>query len=282
MKVAVIVLNYNSSSDCKKCISYLLKQEEVELDIVVVDNCSSKEDRSKLEQILKDYMNLGNHKITYIPSDVNKGYNAGNNIGLRFASSQGYEYALIANPDMEFPDTTYIKSMILEMERNSEIVVQGSDIVNSNGQHQNPQRETNYLEELFWPLQFLKNKKNKIWNTLDYTRTTFCQKISGCCLLLKLSFLEKNNFFDENVFLYSEESILGAQVRISGKKMLYNSKIRAIHNHIEKKKGNVKTRMQILFSSRWYYLKTYGGYSKFALFLLLVSKTIEKIRFYRI
>lgn len=276
MKVAVIVLNYNSSSDCKKCISYLLKQEEVELDIVVVDNCSSKEDRSKLEQIMKDFINFGKHKITYIPSDVNKGYNAGNNIGLRFASSQGYKYALIANPDMEFPETTYIKCMILEMERNSEIVVQGSDIVNGNGQHQNPQRETNYLEELFWPLQFLKKKKNKIWNTLDYTRTSFCQKISGCCLLLKISFLKEINFFDENVFLYSEESILGAQVRISGKKMLYNSKIRAIHNHIEKKKGNIKTRMQILFRSRWYYLKTYGGYSKFALFLLLVSKTIEK------
>ena len=40
MKVAVIVLNYNSSTDCRKCISDLKRQEGVELEIIIVDNCS--------------------------------------------------------------------------------------------------------------------------------------------------------------------------------------------------------------------------------------------------
>ena len=43
MKVAVIVLNYNSSADCRKCVTGLKRQEGVELEIIIVDNCSRKE-----------------------------------------------------------------------------------------------------------------------------------------------------------------------------------------------------------------------------------------------
>lgn len=43
MKVAVIVLNYNSSADCRKCVADLKRQEGVELEIIIVDNCSRKE-----------------------------------------------------------------------------------------------------------------------------------------------------------------------------------------------------------------------------------------------
>ena len=33
MKVAVIVLNYNSSADCRKCVADLKQQEGLELEI---------------------------------------------------------------------------------------------------------------------------------------------------------------------------------------------------------------------------------------------------------
>lgn len=279
MKIAVIVLNYNSSDDCKKCIGYLLRQENVELDIVVVDNCSYHEDRAKLEAILSEFTNTGNHKITYIPNDINKGYNAGNNIGLRYASSQGLRYSLIANPDMEFPNVSYIYDMAKKMEENSIIVVEGTDIVNNDGAHQNPQREMTYLEELFWPIQLVKSLRGKTWYTLDYTKSVFCDKISGCCLMVRMSFIEKIGYFDENVFLYSEEPILGAQVRNAGCRILYNSSLQAIHRHVESSKGEVKPRMKLLFKSRWYYLKTYTGYSKCSLFLLRLSKTIQRLLF---
>ena len=52
MKVAAVVLNYNSSADCKICIDYLKKQVDVELEIVVVDNASSPEERKKLSQFV--------------------------------------------------------------------------------------------------------------------------------------------------------------------------------------------------------------------------------------
>ena len=97
MKVPVILLNYNSSADCCKCVADLKRQEDVELEIIIVDNCSRKEDASAVEQLAAE------QGCTFIAAKENRGYNAGNNIGLRYAANKGYKYALIANPDMEFP-----------------------------------------------------------------------------------------------------------------------------------------------------------------------------------
>lgn len=43
MKVPVILLNYNSSADCRKCVADLQRQEGAELEIIIVDNGSRKE-----------------------------------------------------------------------------------------------------------------------------------------------------------------------------------------------------------------------------------------------
>ena len=83
MKVPVILLNYNSSADCTKCVSDLKRQEGVELEIIIVDNCSQKEDASAVEQLAAE------QGCTFIAAKENRGYNAGNNIGLRYAANKG-------------------------------------------------------------------------------------------------------------------------------------------------------------------------------------------------
>ena len=76
--ISVIVLNYNSSADCCKCVADLQRQEGVELEIIIVDNCSRKEDASAVEQLAAE------QGCTFIAAAENRGYNAGNNIGLRY------------------------------------------------------------------------------------------------------------------------------------------------------------------------------------------------------
>ena len=78
MKVPVILLNYNSSADCRKCVADLQRQEGVELEIIIVDNCSRKEDALAVEQLAAE------QGCTFIAAAENRGYNAGNNIGLRY------------------------------------------------------------------------------------------------------------------------------------------------------------------------------------------------------
>ncbi|MCD7942566.1 MAG: hypothetical protein LUH50_22365 [Bacteroides intestinalis] len=114
----------------------------------------------------------------------------------------------------------------------------------------------------------------------DYSKSGYCEKISGCCLMVRMNFIEHIDFFDEGVFLYSEESILAKQLQLNKKKMYYLKDVYAIHRHVKSEKGNPANNLLKLFSSREYYLSKYSGYSGFSLKILLLSKSLQKL-FYK-
>jgi len=271
MKIATIVLNYNTSSDCQKCVGFLQKQEDIEQEIIIVDNCSCDKERLAVEQLCSD------KGCILIFNKENQGYNAGNNIGLRYAASMEYRYAMVTNPDMEFPQQDYIIQLIAQLENDNSIVICSSDIISAEGEHINPQREVSYLEELFWLITTFRNRKAKMWCHENYKKSTFCEKIAGCCFIIRIDFLKEIGFFDENIFLYSEEAILAKTVKNNNKKIYYLATVYAIHRHIEKEKGNSIKRIETSFRSRKYYLQNYSGYRGLKLCLLLFSKQIQKL-----
>ena len=255
MKIATIILNYNSSADCRKCIGYLKAQQGVEQEIIVVDNCSREDDRKTVEDLCIE------QGCTFIANSENRGYNAGNNVGLRYAADKGYEFALIANPDMEFPQTDYIAALIAKMNEDEDIVVCGCDIVGADGIHQSPMcKDGNWRSSFGWVKDFLgKRKKNDAYDFIDnYKENHYCHKLSGCCFMIRISFLKSIAFFDEKVFLYCEEAILSRQVEISGKKMYYLATAQAIHRHVKSEKGDPVKRFKTWGKSRCYYIDIYS------------------------
>lgn len=256
MKIPVILLNYNSSSDCRKCIGFLRRQEGVELEIIVVDNCSPREgEQEAIKALCQEQV------CTFIQSSENRGYNAGNNIGLRYAAEKGYKYALIANPDMEFPQVDYISRLVDAMEKDPEIVVCGSDILGSDGTHQSPmKRDGNWRESFGWVKGLFKNKKVDIYYFIDnYTENHYCSKVSGCCFLVRLDFVKSIGYFDENVFLYCEEAILSRQVEQHNMHMYYLADIQAVHAHVKSEKGDPVVRFKHWKKSRLYFIDRYSG-----------------------
>lgn len=257
MIVPIIILNYNTSSDCRKCISFLKKQQGIDIEIVVVDNCSSEDDLKNLRSLCEEV------QCTLIENHENKGYNAGNNIGLRYAADKGYKYALIANPDMEFPNRNYIIELLTTISSSSEIVACGSDIIGLDKRHQNPlKKDDKWIYSYFWiPLLFKKKNKSVGIHTEDYKQSHNCYKLHGCCFLLSIPFIKSIGFLDEHTFLYCEESILARQVLLKGKKIFYNASVQAVHAHINSHKGNPILRMKQWKNSRIYFINKYSGYS---------------------
>ena len=257
MKIATIILNYNSSADCRKCIGFLKQQQGVEQEIVVVDNCSQDNDRKAIETLCKE------NGCTFIANNQNKGYNAGNNVGLRYATEKGYEYALIANPDMEFPQTDYLATLLAKMQEDEDIVVCGSDIVGADGIHQSPIfKDGNWRTSFGWVKDIFgnKNKNNKAYNFIDnYNESHYCHKVSGCCFMIKIPFLKEINFFDEKVFLYCEEAILSRQVELAGKRMYYLATSQAVHWHVKSEKGDPVKRFKAWGESRCYFIDRYSN-----------------------
>ncbi|MBW3090921.1 glycosyltransferase family 2 protein [Bifidobacterium miconisargentati] len=265
---AAILLNYNSSDYCVRCIAHLKKQADTNLKIIVVDNQST-EDVTGLEQACAD------NGCIFIQSGANGGYNAGNNVGLRRAASLGCDYAMIINPDMEIRDEHYVKDAVAIMDADPSIAVLGTDIIDMDGLHQNPMREPNYREELLWPIELVRNKIKKRLYMGDSSVSGYCRKVSGCCLFVRMDFIDRVGYFDEHVFLYCEEPILAATVAHEGLHEYYCADLKAYHMHIESEKGDPRRRLAEFHKSRVYYLETYSGYRGLALNLLLLSKRLQ-------
>lgn len=258
MRIAIIILNYNSQHDCEKCIGFLKKQKGQDAEIIVVDNCSEKEDRIAVEQLCES------NNCTFIANDKNLGYNAGNNVGLRYAAEKGYEYALIANPDTEFPQTDYLQKMVATMEKDKDIVVCGSDIVTPEGIHQNPKRvgEGKWQNSFGWVKDiFRKKNTTEVPDWIEAPeQSRYCKALNGCCIMLRMSFVKEIGYFDERTFLYGEEPILARQAEMSGKKMYYEASIQAVHNHKKSREGTPAYCSKHWKHSQILYIRHYSGY----------------------
>src|SRR5580658_8446013 len=87
--VRAVVLNYNRPSLTIRCVNSLLKQKDVHIEIVVVDNWSNGRQLRELQCGLPAEVKL-------IENKVNRGYAAGNNSGLR-VNPCAAEFALVVN-----------------------------------------------------------------------------------------------------------------------------------------------------------------------------------------
>lgn len=270
MKVPVILLNYNSSADCRKCVADLKRQEGVELEIIIVDNCSQKEDASAVEELAAE------QGCSFIAAKENRGYNAGNNIGLRYAAEKEYKYALIANPDMEFPQRNYVEQLIVVMQKSSAIVACGSDIVTKEGIHQNPKKcgDNGWKDSFNWLSNILKKQQGETevpsW-IANPQISAYCNGLNGCCLMVRLDYLKEIGFFDERVFLYGEEAIFARQVELSGKKMYYEASAQAVHNHQKKKEPASVFCLRNWKKSQQHYIYEYSHYPFYGRWFALLS-----------
>jgi hypothetical protein len=295
--IAVVILNYNSEKDLQICAEQIAKQKGVRLSIILIDNASQIESlvvvkswiaewRSdaicgseiQVQDWVRSHPECRNAKenIFLIEHHENRGYSAGNNIGIRLADNLGADAVLIANPDMRIEDKHYLRELGSQMFADPYNYIAASRIYGLDGVDQNPLREATFWEEFFWPrwvlLRFFKPTSYVLSCPAD--RPTIVPKVSGCCLLLRMDFLRHIDNLDENVFLYCEEPIMSARVHAAKGKIIYVPTVTAAHAHISSKKGNSATRMLQFIISRKYYLKKYSGYNRWQRGILSVSYAV--------
>ena len=99
---AIVIVNYNKYEDTLACVDSIFKSETNETyHIIVVDNASPNDSWKRL-QVLNQH-----ESISLLLADDNRGYCAGNNIGIKYAlENLGADYIWILNPDtLVEPDT---------------------------------------------------------------------------------------------------------------------------------------------------------------------------------
>ena len=275
LRIGAIVLTYNSTEDLPDCLSGLIAQQGVDLRVIVVDNASRPVARAQMEADFQTAFpegrvltatedcpeSLDTMRAIFLRNETNAGYSAGNNIGARLAAKMGCDAVLVVNPDVRIKDPDYIRILATLITADPKTAVACSAMRNLSGAQENPMTEPSFVEELLWPVAMIAAGLLRRRKPAKPLPKTPCQveKVSGACFMIRTDFLQRINFFDESVFLYCEEAILMAQVRMAGWHMVMDPCIEALHAHRTSAKGDALPRFKAWSKSRSRFHKVHGG-----------------------
>ena len=271
VKLSIIILNYNSDNNTICCIESIKRSRfDTRYEIIVVDNS----DKKSLDRKLRT-----SHKgVVYIKSK-NRGYGAGNNLGIKYAKG---EYIFIINPDsIVFPKTLQTLSGYLDKNPDTAIVAPNLYDKNEKLFIQMGSRELTPIRAIFslslLNKVFPKNPVSKRYylfdKPLDYLREA--DAVPGSAFMMRKAIFVKAGKFDENMFLYFEESDLGKRIRKMEYKIVINPKAKVIHKwEAVKENENLGKHFQ---DSRLYYLRKHFG-----IVPALISEAVCRLSFYDI
>ena len=271
--IGMVIVNYNDYETTKRLLDNV-KDYKVLKEIVVVDNKSTD---NSLEELRK----LKNKKITIIDSGENKGYSYALNVGCKYLIDKYKSLNIvISNSDIIIDNELDIKDLNSYISTKNVIV--GPTIIQGN--------DLNRGFKIPTPWQDIKQNivffgKRVLAKELSYPDNYYHKDISkvdtvsGCFFMISSKHLEDMGYFDENVFLYYEENIMGIKTKKLGKNIIVCNNVDVIHDHsvsIDKSLKRIK-KYDILKTSQEYFEKNYNGANKIELFFLKVFGYLTRI-----
>ena len=277
-KLALIILNYNSFNDCIICIDQLLSFKQ-KFHIIIVDNASSDDSYNKLK---KRYMNT--KFVDIIQTGFNRGYSAGNNYGIKYAMRK-YEIDTVGilNPDVFIPNAELLEVLLTKLYMDTNFAVIGGLAIDIDGNYNPsnsawdiPSQKNVILDHLIFSKRCTRETKMHIISS----KLVQVECVAGCFFLAKVLLLQKMDFFDENVFLYNEENILGIKCKRYGYKEVVAIDQFYYHNHRHVNNKTVTFKGKFFstrngYLSRKYLCSTY--YSKKMLPFLWMTEMLNRI-----
>lgn len=271
--IGMVIVNYNDYETTKRLLDNV-KDYKILKEIVVVDNKSTD---NSLEELRK----LKNKKITIIDSGENKGYSYALNVGCKYLVDKYKSLNIvISNSDIIIDSELDIKDLNSYISTKNVIV--GPTIIQGN--------DLNRGFKIPTPWQDIKQNivffgKRVLAKELSYPDNYYHKDISkvdtvsGCFFMISSKHLEDMGYFDENVFLYYEENIMGIKTKKLGKNIIVCNNVDVIHDHsvsIDKSLKRIK-KYDILKTSQEYFEKNYNGANKIELFFLKVFRYLTRI-----
>lgn len=218
MDVSVCIVNWNTLEMLRRCLRSIRENATgLDVEIVVVDNASSDGSASMVEKEFPE--------VVLIPSGANLGFARGSNLAAR--SSRG-SYVLYLNPDTELV-TNAILGMWRFLESNPGHGAVGCRLLNSDGTTQltcasafptarNELCSLLLLHRLFPGSRLCSSRELNYWDHAD-DRDVEC--LSGACMMLSRSLVDRLSGFDETLFMYGEDLDLSYRVAAQGLRLGY-------------------------------------------------------------
>jgi GT2 family glycosyltransferase len=236
-KVAILILNWNNYQDTKRCLDSLMGLTYPSYSIVLIDNGSSDDSGRRL---IEEYPS-----IHHIHTEKNLGFAGGNNVGIRYILDQDIPYILFLNNDTEVIQPNFLTELINEIIQQDKLSAIGPRV----------QRVDGSDEDTILPFPTI---RNSIICTLglyrnDLSQPQFADSITGCCVLVRSEVIKQIGGFDDQFFIYGEETEWFFRMRQSGWKIGYLPVTSIIHKgaasskKIEDSKIYIERRSNVIY-----------------------------------
>ena len=272
MKLGMCIVNYNDYETTKTLIDNVKNYKCLDK-IVIVDNKSTDDSLFKLR-------NLENKKIKVIASPKNGGYSYALNIGCKYLIDEFQNLVIIvSNSDIIIDsenDLIELASIVSEKRVIvAPTIIEGNDL---NRGWKIPRPSDDILQNIFYFRRYFK-KRIMYLDNYYHKQLSKVEVVSGSFFLIDSKHLENINYFDDNVFLYYEENILGVKTKKLGKYMVVVNDIDVVHNHSVTIDKSIKAlkKYDILKQSQYYFEKYYNKANILQLMLLKITAFISRI-----
>lgn len=253
LDVSIILVSYNTKDLTRACIkSVIEKTEGLSYDIWVVDNNSSD---NSCEMIKQEFPH-----VHLIENKENKGFGAANNQAIKQAESK---YVFLLNTDTLLLNNS-IKILFDYMEENPNLGACGGNLYDAEGNHVHAYGHyKTFMSKMvktfklgyFFPKEKAINE-DKGQNEQDEFKEV--DIIVGANLFMRKSVLDEIGIFDEDFFLYDEETELQFRIKKAGYNISLNPNSKIAHLEGKSTKNRAISRAFKMESEILCYKKCYG------------------------
>lgn len=269
MDVSIILVSYNTKNLTRNCLESIYQfTKDIEFEVFVVDNNSQDGSPEMIEQEFP--------QVKLIKNTDNKGFGAANNVAIKESNAK---YIFCLNTDTLLIDNS-VKQFFEYMENHSDVGAVGGQLVgNENELLMSSGNFPNIIDLVFRTLKLNKIFTNFYENNIamclrkkKYNNISSVDYLSGADLFLRKSVIDITGPFDEDFFMYFEDTDLCKRIKKNGFDIKIIPSINIIHLE-SKSVSNLDKRLRLSKKSEILFFKKHAN--KLLYWIVKIYNTIK-------
>ena len=181
--LAIVVVHWNDNDTTTQCLNMLAQWTKIDSSVFVVDNASTEPYR------LPSSANL---KMKLIASPSNLGYAGGNNLGIKIAREEQFDYVLLLNTDVIVKEET-VSAMMQMMDKNIRLGAVGPALIEGEEVHHGGRN-----------IAWHQNTRINVEKDASLRKEEKIAYIPGTIILIRNSVFDFVGYLDEQYFFSGE------------------------------------------------------------------------------
>lgn len=216
-EIGVFICNYNKADYVVQCVEKVIAQTFKDLDIYVVDNASTDESVSKLQEKFGD-------AITIIANPENIGGSGGFGTGIKRAETLGYRYIMLLDNDAMLEEHA-VEYLYEYLKTHEEVGFCGAETLNMHY----PEIYQDFGGRLDFDTFYMRGIMARS-QKLDIRVAMEADYVASCALLCRMEAVQAAGGMPEENFIYWDDVEMCTRCRMAGYKVVVLSAAKAYHD----------------------------------------------------